>query len=180
MLLSINPDALWLRAYIHVDEVSDDCLSLCTDCPPEEICPEITFDGTPNYTAILGSVESGGHSGDALKRTGHYSEFGGTNNLWVQLETSVTDCAANRISFWIRIDWGTEYERAISYYLETSEGTLLYTNAVSPYVPERTWTQRTITLDAPLDVDNVKLRIGSGAEGQDGDLRIDDILFYVE
>jgi len=33
---SVSPQTAWRRAFIHKDERSDDCETLCTDCPDEE------------------------------------------------------------------------------------------------------------------------------------------------
>jgi hypothetical protein len=147
----------------------------CDDCDCDE-CPYIDFTD-PNFTAVVGTVSSGGHSGNCLKRTGHYSEYGYDNILTVEFATSTIGCAAVDVTLWVYIDWGNDTARDLLWFLFDDTHTLIESGTLFGSVPRGVWVQRSFTLTSPLSTSGVYLRIITGAEGQDGDLRIDDIAF---
>lgn len=178
MLLSMSYQAIWLRAYIHADETSDDCLSLCTDCPPPVTCPTFTFDGTPNYDLVTswGTEVSGGHSGDALGIVESKNDGDAIVLAW---KFERNECEATGLTAWVYIDWHSEYYRTLQWWLydASSLAAPIASGALESAIPPAMWTQVTIPFGVgALSATEYQLRFRTGAEGQNGTFKIDDVV----
>jgi hypothetical protein len=178
MLMTINPDALWLRAYIHVDEVSDDCRTLYPDCYEEPAgCKVFTFDGVPNYTLVTdrGTVVTGGHAGNAL---GVVDDKNDGDAIILAFEFERGDCDATGLTAWVYINWGDAYNRTLQWWLYDVEHPEApqASGSLEAAIPPAAWTEVTIPFGiGAITATEYQLRFRTGAEGQNGTFRIDDI-----
>jgi hypothetical protein len=143
---------------------SGDCsMCACGDCP------FVNF-STANYTAILGTVGSGGRSGLTLQST----TVDGGNGIQLELGVDTTSCSANQVDFWVYVDWSSSYARNIEYELRDASETVIQ-SGIAGMIDERVWAHLTIGIAPRWSLSEFHLWIRTGAEGQAGLFKVDDI-----
>lgn len=149
----------------------------CDDCGCVG-CQLVTFDGTPNYTLVegLGTVISGGIAGNCL---GIVNGQNGGAGIRLAFTVDNAGCHATQCTLEMFVDWGNSLMRTLQWWVydpEHPEAPIAMGEQPSVLSPNA-WTTRTIEFGSAITSSGLQLHVRSGAEGQNGTVKIDNIQF---